>query len=392
MPFLDRQRFARIVSPSDPDRAAPGFRLAYHATITAGLAAMFADTWPGLPPMVDHAMMWTTIVAWGVLVLEFALRLWVAPSARHADSVSDVRMRVHYITGPRGFIDFLAVLALPTGWVFGTEHTDANLFCILWSLKLFRYSTGLTVLLSVIRNERTALLSVLTTFAVVLLLSSTLAYSFEREGQPDTFGSIPSAMWWAIVTLTTTGYGDATPATLWGRSLAGIVMVCGLAVFALMTGILANGFAQELRRRDFLRTWDLVARVPYFRDVGAAVIAEVVRMLRPQEVRPNTILFRRGETGQAMYFIVSGEIEMGLRPRPIRLSDGNFFGEMALISGSDRSATATATRRTLLLSLDVADFRDLAARRPELLKAIHEEAEKRRLINAGAMAAAAPKD
>src|SRR5213079_1451267 len=108
-------------------------------------------------------------------------------------------------------------------------------------------------------------------------------YLIERGSQPQVFSSIPAALWWAIVTLTTTGYGDVTPLTPLGRMLAGIVMVSGILVFALWAGILATGFAEETRRREFLRTWDLVAKVPFFHDVGAAVIADVARLLRPRD-------------------------------------------------------------------------------------------------------------
>jgi voltage-gated potassium channel len=161
-----------------------------------------------------------------------------------------------------------------------------NLLGILWLVKFARYSHGMTILARVIPSVGEWLINVFWAFLVVLFAAATLAYLFEGKSQPETFGSIPAALWWTVVTLTTTGYGDATPVTPAGRMLAGIVMICGIAVFALWAGILATGFAEETRRYNFLKTWDLVAKVPLFKTIGAGTIAEVTRLLRPREA-PN---------------------------------------------------------------------------------------------------------
>jgi len=212
---------------------------------------------------------------------------------------------------------------------------------------------------------------------IALFLAATLAYMAERAAQPDHFGSLPKALWWAIVTLTTTGYGDAVPITGIGRVVGGLVMMSGILLFALWAGILATGFSEEVRRREFLRTYDLVHKVPFFHDLGASVIAELARLLKPREYPAGATVVRRGQNGDCMYFIVSGEIEIRTEPKPLHLHSGSFFGEIALITGGPRTATAIASKRTVLLLLDIADFRDLAARRPALAQAIHGEAERR---------------
>jgi len=113
------------------------------------------------------------------------------------------------------------------------------------------------------------------------------------------------------VTLTTTGYGDVIPQTAAGRVLAGTVMLSGIFVFALWAGILATGFAEETRRRDFLRTWDLVAKVPFFHDIGSSTIADAAGLLRPRDYPAGAIIMRRGEHGDCMYFVASGEVQIG---------------------------------------------------------------------------------
>lgn len=84
---------------------------------------------------------------------------------------------------------------------------------------------------------------------VLLVLVSTLMYTIENEAQPDKFGSIPETMWWGVATLTTVGYGDVFPITPLGKVLSGVIAVLGLGLFALPTGILASGFAEQLNEQ-----------------------------------------------------------------------------------------------------------------------------------------------
>jgi voltage-gated potassium channel len=147
-------------------------------------------------------------------------------------------------------------------------------------------------------------------------------------------------------------------------------MMAGIGMLALFAGILTNGFAQEIQRRDFLRTWELVARLPLFQSLGAFTIAEITKLLRAERVAAGRTVMRKGQPGDCMYFIASGEVEIGIRPAPIRCREGHFFGELALITGEPRSATVVTTMPTTLLRLDVADFRGLAATQPDLLQAI----------------------
>jgi voltage-gated potassium channel len=350
------------------------FRAVHHLLVIAGVLCVVLETVPTIPDAWSGPLLAVFEGALAFFVAEYALRLWAAPEApwRH---VSEGRFRLHWARSLQGVVDLAALLPI-AALLVGVPEETARLFCIVWVLKLAPYSEGVSMLGRVIRHARAQLLSVLIAFVIILLSAATLQYLFEREAQPEQFGSIPSALWWTIVTLTTTGYGDAVPATFLGRMLAGFVMVCGIGIFALWAGILATSFADEIRRREFLRTWDLVARVPMFSHVGAATIAEMTRLLKPRDVAAGAAIVRRGQPGDAMYFVVEGEVEIQIDP-PVRLGAGSFFGEIALVTGAPRSATVTAVRATTLLALDLADFRDLAASRPELHRVIDEEARRR---------------
>ena len=316
------------------------------------------------------------IVVWGLFATQFIVGLWTAPATPG---------RRAYLASAEGLIDLAAALALPLGWLLTSGSSDASLFALVWALRYIRHTTGLALFWRIMQRSRAPLLSIASLFLVVFLAAATLAYVFERNAQPEAFGSVPRAMWWAIVTLTTTGYGDLMPTTIWGRLLAGWVMVGGIVMFALQAGIIATAFAEELQRRHFLHTWDLVTAVPFFQGLGAAAIADVVRLLRAREVAEGTIVVSMGEPGDAMYFIVSGEVTVHLTSEPLMLGPGSFFGEMALLFGTPRSATVTATKPSVLLVLDIADFRELAGRRPEVVDLIEAEGNRRRDANAAIM-------
>ncbi len=369
-----RRRIARLLDPASRSPKARLARFGNILFIAMGLLGVILET----DASINSDQILLILVPLAAFNFEFAVRLWVAPDLLPCEGDTEAHVRRRWVLSPRGIVDLAGAILIPLAWMLGVKGGEAELFGVLWVFKLARYSQGLAVLVRVIRLEAEPLIGVLFAFLVVLLCAAVVAHLLEGKGQPETFGSVAKSLWWTIVTLTTTGYGDVTPLTVAGRILGGMVMMCGIIVFALWAGILATGFSQEMRRRAFLKTWDLVARVPLFQHVGAAVIAEVAQRLRPVAVDPGAVVVRRGDFGDCMYFIVNGDIEVLMTPgNSLHLRDGDFFGELALITGARRSATAVAVKPTQLLALDIADFRDLAARYPGLTDAIHEEARRR---------------
>jgi voltage-gated potassium channel len=286
-----------------------------------------------------------------------------------------------YLTSTGGLVDAAGAIAVPLALQLGVDPRTAWLLAVLWIVKVIPGIPGLRQLRRVIVQESGPLLSVLVIFLTVLFLGSVAVYFFEREVQPATFGNVAGALWWAVVTLTTTGYGDVVPITLPGRLVAALVMISGLGVFGLWTGILATGFAAETRRDNFLKTWESVSKVPFFANLGPAAIADVTQMLRTIDLPPRTTIIRKGQQGDCMYFIASGEVEVDLPGKKVRLDEGAFFGEMALIGNNLRSANIATTRLSQLLVLDLVDFRLLMARHPDLAETIDTEAKRRELEN-----------
>jgi voltage-gated potassium channel len=341
---------------------------AAYLAVTAGVVMMLVLT---VAPAYEAAHHWVDAVLWACLaffLFEWVVRLHHAILAQRGWS---------YALSVRGLVDAVAAMAIPLALVLGADPKSAWLLGVFWVLKVVPGIPGLRQLRRVLVLESGPLLSVLVIFLMVLFLASVAEYFLERDVQPAGFGSVPAALWWAVATLTTTGYGDVVPITPLGRLVAGFVMICGLGVFGLWTGILATGFAAETRRDNFLKTWESVSKVPFFAALGPAAIADVTHMLRTMDLPARTTIIRKGQAGDCMYFIASGEVEVDLPGKKVRLGDGAFFGEMALLGNNLRSANITTTRVSRLLVLDLVDFRMLMARHPDLGETIDVEARRR---------------
>jgi len=318
-----------------------------------------------------NACLWCCL---GYFAIESAVRL--------RQAMSDGKAR-GYLHSPSVVVDILCVFPVPIAVACGLAPETAWLLASLWVLKLAQDSLGFAQLGRVFVLEAKPLASVLVLFLIVLFISSAAMHAIEREGQPVGFGTLPQSLWWAVVTLTTTGYGDVVPQSNLGHLLGAMVMICGIATFGLWTGILATGFAAESRRRNFILTWDVVRKVPFFQSLDPSAITEITQMLRRIEVPRQTAVVRRGRAGDCMYFIAEGEVQVDVKPTPVRLGAGTFFGELALLGDSIRTASVSTTKQSTLLVLDLADFRKLTAHHVELARIIEAEGRKRLGENKG---------
>jgi voltage-gated potassium channel len=338
------------------------------AVLGVGFAAMTAYT---IPDFAKSAGGWLSACLWCCLAYFAFEGLARGQAAFHAGKLRN------YLLSPSGMVDLLAIFPVPLALACGGAPPTSWLFASLWVLKLAQNSPGFALLGRVFMLEAKPLAGVLALFLIILVLSSAAMHVIERDDQPAAFGTLPAALWWAVVTLTTTGYGDEVPHTHLGHLIGAFVMICGIATFGLWTGILATGFAAESRRRNFIQTWDLVSKVPFFQSLDPAAIAEITHMLRRLEVPARTAIIRRGKVGDCMYFIADGEVQVDVKPAPVRLGAGSFFGELALLGDSIRTANVATTQACTLLILDLVDFRTLTAHHPELARAIDAEGKRR---------------
>jgi len=347
------------------------------SAIAGSVVAAMWSTIPELSATTQNTLGIVSVACFAVFALEYAVRLYSA-SGRDPDAETHpLAVTLEYARSPLGLVDGLVVLPQLLHAVGAFGPGAARLAAVLAVVKIARYAPALSLVTTVLRHEGRSLLAAVTVMVVLLILTSSVMFMLEHDAQPQLFSSIPASLWWSIVTIASVGYGDMTPVTVWGRIFAGCTMLLGIAMFAVPAGILATGFAAEIRRRDFVVTWNTVARVPLFAGLDATGIAAIARLLKPQIAPAHYAIVRRGEPATAMFFIMSGEVEVDVHPHPVHLRTGQFFGEIALLRETLRTATVTALTETQLLALEASDFRTLIDRFPDLREKIHRIAESR---------------
>jgi voltage-gated potassium channel len=314
-----------------------------------------------------------------VFTIEYSLRVWCAVEHGPHQHLSATQARLKYVLSPAGIIDLIAVLPFWFAMVVPGNLRVILVFRMVRFFKFARYSPAMRSLLDVLYNERRALFGCLVIALGTALVAASLMHLAEANVQPAKLGTIPEAFWWAIVTIGTIGYGDVVPVTALGKLIATCTIFAGLVLMALPVGIIATAFAEQIRRRDFIVTWGMISRVPLFAELDATEISDVMELLRAQVVEAGEVVMRAGDAARSMYFIAAGEVEIEIKGKKerIRLGVGQFFGEVALLRRTRRTATVTAVTRTNLLGLDAHDLHALMQRDRRIAERIKEVVEDR---------------
>lgn len=187
------------------------------------------------------------IISVTIFSVEYMLRVW---SSIESPLYKDAHFpRLAYVLSPMAMIDLVAILPFFISIYVPFDLRFLRVLRLLRVLKLSRYSSAMSMILDVFRDESRVLFASFYILIVLLVLAASGAYLVEHRVQPDKFGSIPQAMWWAMATLTTVGYGDVTPITAAGQIFGSIVAIIGIVMAALPAGILASSLADQLRSR-----------------------------------------------------------------------------------------------------------------------------------------------
>ncbi|MGO4705797.1 cyclic nucleotide-gated ion channel [Microvirga sp. 2MCAF38] len=312
-----------------------------------------------------------------VFTLEYVARIWCAPEHPPWRHLKPWRARLKWALHPQSIIDLLAILPFYFAYWDISELRIFLLLRLFRFFKLARYSPGLTSLMEAIYAERRALIACGVILLGTVLMFASMMNLVEKDVQPDKFGSIPEAMYWAIITLTTVGYGDVVPVTPLGHAIAALTAVAGLIMLALPVGIIASAFSREIHRHDFVVTWSMVARVPLFADLDAEEVALVMHRLRSQSCVPGELIVRKGDEAHSMYLIAAGEVEVLVPGEAVRLGAGDFFGEAAVLKRRRRHVTVRAVTPCRLLVLDAEDLHQLIASDPTMAQHIEEVIQSR---------------
>lgn len=182
-----------------------------------------------------------------VFSIEYLLRLWSVAEAKPDDTTW--RQRWEWIRSPSALIDLIAIAPAFLNFFVTIDLRFLRILRLFRILKLTRYFASMRILLVVISKEKGSFQAVIFILIIMIVMASSGIYLVENHAQPQEFESIPKAMWWAVVTLTTVGYGDVIPVTMAGKILGAVITILGVGLAALPAGILATGLANELAQR-----------------------------------------------------------------------------------------------------------------------------------------------
>jgi voltage-gated potassium channel len=244
-----RKRVHEIVETARPgDTLSKGFDIFIVTLITLNIVALILESvegirvvWPGL----FSAFECVSVI---IFTVEYLMRLWVCVEMpRYQETVIG---RLRFAGTPLAIVDLFAVLPfyLPIGGLDLRFLRAVRMMRIFRVAKLGRYSQSLRLLLRVLTVKKEQLISAVLILLLLLIIAASTMYFAEKTVQPESFSSIPAAMWWAVATLTTVGYGDVYPITPLGKLMAAVLAVLGIGMFALPTGILGAGFVEEIEK------------------------------------------------------------------------------------------------------------------------------------------------
>ncbi len=261
---------SKLYTQLEPDAgSSSGLSLLNSLIITLVLISFLAlalETEPTIGPAWRQGIDYLNLVIVAVFAVEYIVRLWVAGEDPRYRGLGG---RIKYILTPYAVTDLIAflpellwILLTPAG-VGDDVLIVLRVLRIARLVKLARFVPAFDVLGATVARAGTQLLTTLAMALALVYVSAVALYFVEGVGgeQQEGFASIPRSLWWAIVTLTTVGYGDVYPVTTLGRVFAAIISLAGIGVVALPAGVFASAFSDELREREIRKLKERVDEV-----------------------------------------------------------------------------------------------------------------------------------
>ena len=236
---------------AEDDRTSRYVDIALFSLVGANVLAIIIESVPSVHLAYQSFFYWFDTISVIIFSCEYLLRIWSCVENTERSGRNHTTVRLKFMGTPMALIDLAAVAPFYLQMFMpGMDLRFLRVLRMLRILKLTRYSSAINTLLRVLHQERKAFSAAFTILMMMLIIVSCGIHLVEGHIQPEAFGSIPDSMWWALSTLTTVGYGDVTPITPLGKIFGSLVMVIGIGMVALPSGILASSFSEMLRRRQ----------------------------------------------------------------------------------------------------------------------------------------------
>ncbi len=247
---LQRRAHDFLFEAPEGDRAASVFQTFIMALIAVNVCTSILETEETVRQLAPALFVWVENLSVAVFTLEYLGRLWCCTvNERYAHPVWG---RLRAATEVMAIIDLLAIAPFYLQAVIPNLDLRfvraLRLFRLFRIFKLGRWSSSFQTIVHVVKSRYEELAISMLIVAIATVLSGSVMWMIEAEAQPEHFRSIPAGIWWAIISITTIGYGDVAPITPLGKAVGGVIAVLGICIFALPVGVLGAGFVEEMAR------------------------------------------------------------------------------------------------------------------------------------------------
>ena len=250
MKKFKKRLFEIIQVAGEHDTASRVFDVSIICLIILNVILVIADTF-NLPAAIKRISTTIELVSVIIFTVEYALRVWTSDLLRPSETPWKARLK--YIFSFMALVDLFAILPFYIPFIIKIDLRVLRMLRIIRLFRVFkitRYTSALSAIGHVFKKKKNQLLSSIFVVLLLMVIASVLMYNVEHDAQPEAFGNAFSALWWAVATLTTVGYGDVYPITVFGKILSAIIALLGIGLVAVPTGIISAGFMETIESDD----------------------------------------------------------------------------------------------------------------------------------------------
>ena len=216
--------------------------------IITSVIAVFLETVPGIYEPLKKEFHYFDLFTIFIFTVEYILRFYSAPEG-DLESNTTATSRWNWMKRPSSFIDLIAILPFYLQMFITLDLRFMRILRVLRVLKLTRYNTAMSTFVAVMKRERAAFMSAMFIVVLITILSAAIVFTVEHVAQPEKFDTMLRALYWAVITLASVGYGDISPITPIGQAFTMVLSLLGIGIVALPAGILGSAFSDQLHQQ-----------------------------------------------------------------------------------------------------------------------------------------------